>query len=63
MKVTADGMHLRMVNKHAFPFDDEGVDSTSYTSKIKDVKYEAVLAREVADQQQHLLLMQRQLLQ
>ena len=62
MKVTADGMHLRMVDKHAFPFDDEGVDSTSYTSKIKDAKYKAVSAKEVAEQQQHLLPMQRQLL-
>eukprot|EP00957_Ditylum_brightwellii_P119694 9132483-Ditylum_brightwellii.AAC.1 len=63
MKATVNGMHLRTVDEHTFLFDDKGVDSTSYTSKIKDAKYEAVLAREVvADQQQHLLLMQRQLL-
>eukprot|EP00957_Ditylum_brightwellii_P092839 7068192-Ditylum_brightwellii.AAC.1 len=63
MKATVNGMHLRKVDDHRFLFDDEGVDSTSYTSEIKDVKYDAVLAREVADQQQHLLLMQCQLLQ
>eukprot|EP00957_Ditylum_brightwellii_P144925 11038808-Ditylum_brightwellii.AAC.1 len=63
MKATVDGMHSRAVNEHAFNFDNKRIHSTSYISKIKDAKYEAVPAKEVAKQQQHLLPMQHQLLQ
>eukprot|EP00957_Ditylum_brightwellii_P123610 9424528-Ditylum_brightwellii.AAC.1 len=50
MKATVNVVHSRTIDEHEFLFDDEEVDQTSYTSEIKDAKYEAILAEEVSEQ-------------
>eukprot|EP00957_Ditylum_brightwellii_P070370 5346213-Ditylum_brightwellii.AAC.1 len=61
MKATVDGLQSMTVAEH-FLFDDE-TDDECYVSEIKDAKYDAVSAEEVAAQQTHLTSVQCQWLQ
>eukprot|EP00957_Ditylum_brightwellii_P061400 4660474-Ditylum_brightwellii.AAC.1 len=63
MLPTTDNVNSMIIEKYSHLLDDEMeeeyVHNETYISEIKDTKYEEVIPKEVADQQTHLMPVQR----